>query len=569
MEVRAPGRVNLIGEHTDYSDGWCLPVAIDRECRIRRTPNAEPVVRARSAELAGTVEVPLDGTVPPATPRWGRFVAGAVAGGPRRAATRSRAPTSPCTPPCPRAPACRPRPRCRWRWCSRCSRPTRPSAPTATRWPASRSRPRSRPPACRAGCSTRWRRCTAAPATRCCSTAGRLAVEPVPIPPELAILVVHSGIERELADSEYAARRGGVRGGRGPDRGAGAAGRHARPRWPTTRSPGTSSPRTHGCSSAPTRSRAGRPRARSARSCSPATPASATTSACRAPSSTCSSSASSPTARSAPGSPAPASAAASSASPRPAIGAAACLAATLADYRDRTGRPATGFPVTPADGAGDAPPDPARPTSPPGGIPCSRPDFGPPMQLADGSGRTRGHRRGEARMTEAPATRSARRMTRATWWVFGVALVWLSAHALGLLGPLAELTLPAAEHRRGRRDRGRRPRSTGPTSPRPWYVAHRRAWCCSSSAASPAPRWARSASSPRAAFHRPGPHHDPRLLPRRGRLLRHRARPPARPRQRDRHAARRRGRRARGDGARLALLPQPLAAQALARCRCA
>ena len=34
-----------------------------------------------------------------------------------------------------------------------------------------------------------------------------LTVEPVPIPPELAILVVHSGIERELADSEYAARR--------------------------------------------------------------------------------------------------------------------------------------------------------------------------------------------------------------------------------------------------------------------------------------------------------------------------------------------------------------------------
>jgi galactokinase len=32
--------------------------------------------------------------------------------------------------------------------------------------------------------------------------------------------------------------------------------------------------------------------------------------------------------------------------------AAACLAATLADYRDRTGRPATGFPVTAADGAG-------------------------------------------------------------------------------------------------------------------------------------------------------------------------------------------------------------------------
>ncbi|HEY3522081.1 MAG TPA: galactokinase family protein, partial [Candidatus Limnocylindrales bacterium] len=36
--VRAPGRVNLIGEHTDYNDGFALPFAIDLELRIAAVP---------------------------------------------------------------------------------------------------------------------------------------------------------------------------------------------------------------------------------------------------------------------------------------------------------------------------------------------------------------------------------------------------------------------------------------------------------------------------------------------------------------------------------------------------
>jgi galactokinase len=75
--VRAPGRVNLIGDHTDYQEGFCLPMAIDREVVVRAGPRADGLVVVRSDARDGIVELPADGSADPRAvdPQWGRSVA--------------------------------------------------------------------------------------------------------------------------------------------------------------------------------------------------------------------------------------------------------------------------------------------------------------------------------------------------------------------------------------------------------------------------------------------------------------------------------------------------------------
>jgi galactokinase len=57
---RAPGRVNLIGEHTDYNDGFVMPIALDRDTWVAAAPRADRRLVVRSREYGETVTIDLD-----------------------------------------------------------------------------------------------------------------------------------------------------------------------------------------------------------------------------------------------------------------------------------------------------------------------------------------------------------------------------------------------------------------------------------------------------------------------------------------------------------------------------
>ncbi len=85
--VAAPGRVNLIGEHTDYNGGFVLPMAIDRHTVIAAaTDSSSPRARLKlqSAMTNSPVEIPLDEPQRRGEPSWSNYVRGVVAGVERR-----------------------------------------------------------------------------------------------------------------------------------------------------------------------------------------------------------------------------------------------------------------------------------------------------------------------------------------------------------------------------------------------------------------------------------------------------------------------------------------------------
>jgi galactokinase len=78
--VAAPGRVNLIGEHTDYNDGFVLPMAIERHIFMAADRNARREVTLHSVTTGETASFSLRTPVARGEPAWSNYVRGVIAG---------------------------------------------------------------------------------------------------------------------------------------------------------------------------------------------------------------------------------------------------------------------------------------------------------------------------------------------------------------------------------------------------------------------------------------------------------------------------------------------------------
>jgi galactokinase len=77
VRYSAPGRINLIGEHTDYNSGFALPMALPERTVVTFLPTADDSLEVRSDRETHPVRFPLN-TVPGAVTGWAAYVAGIV-----------------------------------------------------------------------------------------------------------------------------------------------------------------------------------------------------------------------------------------------------------------------------------------------------------------------------------------------------------------------------------------------------------------------------------------------------------------------------------------------------------
>ena len=78
--VAAPGRVNLIGEHTDYNDGFVLPMALERRTLLVGSKAEDKQVVLHSLTTGESAEFSLRDELRRGEPGWANYVLGVIAG---------------------------------------------------------------------------------------------------------------------------------------------------------------------------------------------------------------------------------------------------------------------------------------------------------------------------------------------------------------------------------------------------------------------------------------------------------------------------------------------------------
>ncbi|MCZ7570115.1 MAG: galactokinase [Ardenticatenaceae bacterium] len=77
--ARAPGRANLIGEHTDYNEGFVLPIAIDRDLRLALRARPGTLVQLYSLNFDERTDFDLDSIQPAIEGHWSNYIRGVAA----------------------------------------------------------------------------------------------------------------------------------------------------------------------------------------------------------------------------------------------------------------------------------------------------------------------------------------------------------------------------------------------------------------------------------------------------------------------------------------------------------
>jgi galactokinase len=75
----APGRVNLIGEHTDYNDGYVLPIALNQRTYVAAAPREDSLIRCWSTQYAGSpgpIEFTIDAQTRSGESDWAKHIRG-------------------------------------------------------------------------------------------------------------------------------------------------------------------------------------------------------------------------------------------------------------------------------------------------------------------------------------------------------------------------------------------------------------------------------------------------------------------------------------------------------------